>query len=146
MNVATVRIWGKKVGAVQWIDDGYARFEFDPRFFGFQWDLSPIAMPMPATPRANRLFSFQDLRNSSFRGLPGLLADSLPDRYGNELINGWLTSQGRPANSLNPVETLCFIGKRGMGALEFETAVSAINSRSSQVEISGLVDIAERIL
>jgi serine/threonine-protein kinase HipA len=82
----------------------------------------------------------------TFKGLPGLLADVLPDRYGNELINLWLAQQGRPLNSMNPVEMLCFIGTRGMGALEFEPSSLLENKRTFLVEIDSLVEISQRIL
>lgn len=127
MDIAEVRIWGELAGAVAWDDAaGLATFEFDPRFKSKGWDLAPLQMPISD---ARNLFVFPALRNKtepaldSFKGLPGLLADVLPDRYGNQLINLWLAGQGRPQNSMNPVEMLCFIGTRGMGALEFEPAV-----------------------
>jgi serine/threonine-protein kinase HipA len=82
----------------------------------------------------------------TFKGLPGLLADVLPDRYGNDLINLWLAQQGRPLDSMNPVETLCFIGTRGMGALEFEPTTLKESKRTFSVEIDSLVDIARKIL
>jgi len=97
-------------------------------------------------------FSFPALRKKAdpamdtFKGLPGLLADMLPDRYGNELINLWLARQGRPLDSMNPVETLCFIGTRGMGALEFEPATFKESNRPFSVDIDSLVDIARKML
>src|SRR5690606_33320208 len=120
MDAAYVRIWGELVGAVLWDEaTGYATFEYDPPFLRKGWEIAPLQMPLSA---ARTPFSFPTLRKKSdpsldtFKGLPGLLADSLPDRYGSELINLWLARQGRPADSMNPVEMLCFIGKRGMGA------------------------------
>jgi serine/threonine-protein kinase HipA len=102
---------------------------------------------MPLTEAGGRIFSFPELRNSqAFKGLPGMLADALPDRYGNEIINNWLARRGRPSNSLNPVEMLCFIGKRAMGALEFEPNEPRISDRSVKIEISDLVKIANDIL
>ena len=123
MNTALVKIWGELVGAVAWDDGtGYATFEYDPQFKSKGWDLAPLQMPVKAP---QNTFGFRALRKKAdptldtFKGLPGLLADALPDRYGNELINLWLAQQGRPQDSMNPVETLCFIGTRGMGGLEF---------------------------
>jgi serine/threonine-protein kinase HipA len=78
--------------------------------------------------------------------LPGLLADVLPDKYGNSLINVWLAQNGRPANSMNPVELLCFIGKRGMGALEFEPALPKANNEATKIELNSLIHIAQEIL
>lgn len=150
MNTALVRIWGELIGAVAWNQaTGYATFEYDSKFKNLGWDLSPLQMPV----NANRtLFSFPALRRKpdadldTFKGLPGLLADVLPDRYGSELINVWLAQQGRPQNSMNPVEMLCFIGTRGMGALEFEPSIMAETKRSYSVEINSLVEIAGRML
>jgi serine/threonine-protein kinase HipA len=146
METAYVNIWDKRAGAVAWdAETGTAAFEFDPSFISKEWDLSPLMMPLPEA--AERIFSFPELRNSqAFKGLPGLLADALPDRYGNEIINNWLTRRGRPSNSLNPVEMLCFIGKRGMGALEFTPNEPGISNRSVRIEISDLVKIANDIL
>lgn len=150
MDAAYVKIWGELVGAVLWDEAaGYATFEYDPAFLRKGWELAPLQMPISA---ARAPFSFLALRKKpdpsldTFKGLPGLLADSLPDRYGNELINLWLAQQGRPADSMNPVEMLCFIGKRGMGALEFEPATMPAGKRTFSVEIDSLVDIAQRML
>ena len=150
MNTAYVKIWGELVGAVAWSDvNGYATFEYDSKFKAKEWDLSPIQMPI--NDRKTR-FNFPALRKKTeseidtFKGLPGLLADVLPDRYGNELINLWLAQQGRPLNSMNPVEMLCFIGTRGMGALEFEPSSLLENKRTFLVEIDSLVEISQRIL
>jgi serine/threonine-protein kinase HipA len=95
----------------------------------------------------NAVFSFPELRNSNtFKGLPGLLADVMPDKYGNAIINSWLQKNNRPSNSLNPVEILCFIGKRGMGAFEFEPNHAETEMQDVDLEISSLVHIAEQIL
>ena len=143
-------MWGEVAGAVAWDDTtGFATFEYDPAFISKGWDLAPLQMPITAS---NRSFSFPSLRKKTdpaldtFKGLPGLLADSLPDRYGNDLINMWLAQQGRPMNSMNPVEMLCFIGTRGMGALEFEPATLKESKRTFSVEIDSLVNIAQKIL
>lgn len=150
MNTAFVNIWGELAGAVAWDEvSGIAAFEYDPALKNKGWDLSPLQMPLNET---NRLFRFPALRKKAdssldaFRGLPGLLADSLPDRFGNELINLWLTQQGRPPESMNPVEMLCFIGTRGMGALEFEPAVLKDGIRTFSLEIENLVEMARRML
>ena len=146
METAYVNIWGKRVGAIAW-DSSTATgaFEFEPSFIRNGWDLSPLIMPLKEA--SERIFSFPELRNSeAFKGLPGLIADSLPDRYGNEIINNWLSRRGRPSNSLNPIEMLCFIGKRGMGALEFEPNEPGISDRSVKIEIDELVKMANDIL
>jgi serine/threonine-protein kinase HipA len=150
MNSAYVKIWGTLVGAVAWDDaTGIATFEYDPAFKRNGWDLAPLQMPVQSR---NGSISFPALRKKpdpaldTFKGLPGLLADMLPDRYGSELINLWLAQQGRPQNSMNPVEMLCFIGTRGMGALEFEPVTLKESKRAFSVEIDTLVDIAQRML
>ena len=150
MNTAFVHIWGKRAGAVAWNDStGLASFEYDDAFKREGWDLSPLKMPIRS--RIN-IFSFPELRKKvhteldCFKGLPGMLADSLPDNYGNQLSNTWLARRGRPENSMNPVETLCFIGTRGMGALEFEPATSNRNPETFDVEMNSLVEIARKML
>ena len=150
MDVAEVKIWGELAGAVAWDDTmGYATFEYASKFKARGWDLAPLQMSITAT--TNR-FSFPALKKKTdpaldtFKGLPGLLADALPDRYGNELINLWLAQQGRPQDSMNPVEMLCFIGNRGMGAMEFEPTTLKNNKKTFAVEINSLVEIAKKIL
>lgn len=150
MDVAEVKIWGKLAGAVAWDETtGYATFEYDPAFRQLGWDLAPLKMPMAGS---GRIFAFPELRKDrnaefdTFRGLPGLLADALPDRYGNRLINIWLAQQGRPPGSMNPVEMLCFIGTRGMGAMEFEPPVLKEYIRPFSIEIDRLIATAREIL
>lgn len=150
MNAAYVKIWGELVGAVAWDEtDGTATFEYDSKFKNKAWDLSPLQMPLSDV---NSRFNFPALRKKkdstldTFKGLPGLLADVLPDRYGNELINLWLAQQGRAIDSMNPVEMLCFIGTRGMGALEFEPTTLSESKRTFSVEINHLVSIAKKML
>ncbi len=150
MTVSEVKIWGKLAGAIAWDEEtSYATFEFSPSFRQLGWDLSPLKMPVDS---AIRPFSFPELRRGknseqdTFKGLPGLLADALPDKYGNQLINLWLAQQGRPQDSMNPVEMLCFIGTRGMGALEFEPAVLKESKRTFSIEIDSLVATAQKIL
>lgn len=150
MNTAFVKIWGQTAGAVAWDEkSGIASFEYDPAFKKLGWELSPLKMPV--TPE-QKIYSFPELRKErgsvydTFKGLPGLLADMLPDRYGSELINLWLAQQGRPENSMNPVEMLCFIGERGMGALEFEPAMQKQNTNTFAVDMDSLVEIAGKML
>lgn len=146
MVTAFVKIWNELVGAVLWDEDTQrATFEFDPKFAQNQWDLSPLMMPLSEIKRGNRLFSFPRLNPDTFYGMPGLLADTLPDKFGTTLINTWLAAQGRTPSSLNPVERLCYMGKRGMGALEFEPS-SGHKGISTNIEIDSLVEIAQKIL
>ena len=146
ITTAFINLWGQRVGAVAWnAETGVADFEFEPAFTRGELDIAPIKMPVRGA--AGRIFSFNELRSTdTFRGLPGLLADLLPDRFGNTLINTWLAQTGRPANSMNPVEMLCFIGKRGIGALEFEPAVPNIKETATKIEVDSMVAIAETIL
>jgi len=150
MNVARISIWGEFVGAVAWDETtGIATLEYDPNFKNNHWDIAPLKMSINSD---KRIFSFPELRKmnhsalDTFKGLPGLLADMLPDKYGSELINIWLAQQGRSPDSMNPVEMLCFIGKRGMGALEFEPSTFKENKRTFSIEIQSLVEIAQKML
>ena len=149
VDVAEIKLWGELVGAVQWNNTSkVASFQFSPNFLKKGIDLSPIKMPIS---EGDRIFSFPELRKAknnsvdTFKGLPGLLADALPDRYGNQLINLWLARNGRSEDSMNPVEQLCFIGSRSMGALEFEPA-QIIPQTSFDIELSSLVEAAHNML
>lgn len=150
VDVAEVKIWGEPVGAVRWEEDRQlASFQYDARFLARGYELSPIKMPIR---NGDRIYSFPELRKgrdeqtATFKGLPGLLADSLPDKYGNQLIDLWLAQNGRPPDSMNPVEQLCFIGGRGMGALEFEPAQLQAGKRAFTVEVKSLVEMARKML
>ncbi|WP_226390526.1 type II toxin-antitoxin system HipA family toxin [Penaeicola halotolerans] len=150
VDVAEVKIWGELAGAVRWdVEQRLGYFQYDAKFLQKGWDLSPIKMPIT---NGSRIYSFPELRQGrsetedTFKGLPGLLADALPDKYGNRLINIWLAQQGRPEGSMNPVEKLCFIGSRGMGALEFEPAQIKTSKNSFSLALDSLVDVAKRML
>lgn len=145
INNAFINIWGKRVGAIAWDPDTkFATFEYAPSFISQNIELAPVKMPMH---QGRTIFSFPELADTTtFKGLPGLLADILPDRYGNALINTWLAQEGRAADSMNPVEMLCFIGKRGMGALEFEPAQPKGSDTATKIELDNLVNIAGQIL
>lgn len=143
VNTAFVKLWGKRIGAIAWDESQQLGFfEYDRQFASGPLEAAPIRMPL-----STRVYSFPELRGTAtFKGLPGLLADSLPDKYGNELINIWLARNGRPENSLNPVELLCFIGSRGMGALEFEPTTLPAKSTSRSIELSSLIDTTMKLL
>ena len=141
VNLAKVYIWGEYAGAVLWNDStGIATFEYEPSFSKKGWELSPLMMSV----RDNRQYSFRELSKDTFMGLPGLLADALPDAYGKALLDRWLTSMGR--TFANPVERLCYQGKRSMGALEFVPAQDDYLEQSSSIEISSLVEVASEVL
>jgi serine/threonine-protein kinase HipA len=139
---AKVILWGNVVGAVSWLDDReIGVFQYHPDFLGSGIELSPLIMPLRDFP-----YEFPALPRNTFKGLPGLLADALPDKFGNALIDEWLASEGRTASSFHPVERLCYIGSRGMGALEFEPAAIGVPSQKHTLEVSRLVDLANQIL
>lgn len=142
MTLAEVRLWGRTIGAVSLDDEAsFAAFQYDPGFVRSGIELSPIALPL-----SNRIYSFPDLPRRTFHGLPGLLADSLPDRFGNALIDAWLATQGRTPESFNPVERLCYTGTRGMGALEYAPALGPRPRRAKRIEVDALVQLASEVL
>lgn len=144
IKTATVKIWDETVGAVLWDETtGIASFEYESSFVNKGWMLSPLIMPN----QAGRVFSFPDLKDTkTFSGLPGLVADSLPDDYGNQMIDNWLATHGRAPGSMNPVEKLCFIGSRGMGALEYELPILKPSKSTFKVEVDSLFKAAQEIL
>ncbi|MBQ2262919.1 MAG: type II toxin-antitoxin system HipA family toxin [Loktanella sp.] len=138
---ASVSLWGTKIGAVLWGDRGYGIFEYTPEFIEFDIEVAPFTMPARPGP-----IDFPGLSKDTFKGLPGMLSDSLPDKFGNLLIDQWLAAQGRDAASFNPVERLCYTGNRGMGALEYTPDGGPKRNRSRKIEIEPLVDLANRVL
>ena len=142
MTTATVVLWGTKIGSVVFDDRrNVGVFEYDEAFRKSGIEVSPIVMPL-----SDRIYEFPGLRPESFHGLPGLLSDSLPDRFGNAVINGWLENQGRSPDSCNPVERLCYTGTRGMGALEYVPAIGPDPKESEKIEVSRLVNLATKVL
>jgi HipA-like C-terminal domain./HipA-like N-terminal domain. len=141
VDVAKVNMFGMPVGTFRW-DERYevVRFEYDTSFVGRGLEPSPLMMPV----RKGRVYSFGDLDKETFKGLPGMLADSLPDTYGRALFDKWLALTGR--TSSNPIETLCFLGKRCMGALEFEPAMDIAYDKNAKFEIDSLVNVASEAL
>jgi serine/threonine-protein kinase HipA len=143
MSLAEVRMWDQRVGAVSLAEGATtATFEFDERFVRQGLAVAPLTMPL----QGHRIFQFPALNPETFRGLPGLLADSLPDRFGDALINAWLSRQDREPGSLDPVERLCYIGRRGMGALEFEPAQGPEAGPSEELDIEALSELASEAL
>lgn len=136
-------LWGTRIGVVSVEDDqSYALFEYEREFAGSGIEVSPLAMPLSI----DGPHRFVDLAPESFNGLPGLLSDSLPDRYGHALIDAWLADQGRDPESANAVERLCFIGRRGMGALEFVPETGPAPNESHRIDVAALADLAAEIL
>lgn len=141
-TTARVLLWGREIGAVTWLDErALAVFQYTPEFVGSNIQVAPLTMPLQEAP-----YEFPTLSRASFHGLPGLLADSLPDRFGNKLIDAWLATHGRPPGSMNPVERLCYTGARGMGALEFKPTIKGAPAKTHEVHIDALVELANRVL
>lgn len=140
--IAEVQLWGRTIGAVS-LDEGreVAAFEYDPAFARSGIELSPLVMPL-----SGQVYEFPALPRNTFHGLPGLLADSLPDKFGNALIDAWLATQGRTPESFNAVERLCYTGTRGMGALEFAPVVGPKQRTATKIEIDALVRLAGEVL
>ena len=135
------------VGAVSWLEDySYAVFEYAPEFLKKRINLSPITMNIDEALRGDRKFEFPSLNKATFLGLPGLLADAMPDKFGNQIINTWLLRKGRDLESFNPVERLCYMGKRSMGALEFFPAINNKLHVSVSLEIDDLVALTQEIM
>lgn len=142
VRAATVLLWGCEVGAVAWDNDrGYATFEYEPAFVRRGPEIAPLTLPL-----RGGLFSFPALSRDTFHGLPGLLADALPDSFGNRIIDLWLARQGRAPADFTPVERLCYMGARAMGALEFKPAIGPRVSKSEPIEVSELTQLAADIL
>jgi serine/threonine-protein kinase HipA len=142
MTLAEIRLWGRTIGAVS-LEEGQpaATFQYAPEFLSSGIQIAPLMMPLRETP-----YSFPALPYESFRGLPGLLADSLPDKFGNALIDVWLAQQQRTAGSFDAVERLLYTGNRGMGALEFAPARGPRATKSEEIHIDALVALASEVL
>lgn len=141
VTLANINIWGRKAATVLWNDNTQsAVFEYDSDFTRSGLELSPLQMPL----RERHAYTFASLSHDTFMGLPGLLADALPDAYGKALLDRWLASVGR--NFANPVERLCYQGKRSMGALEFEPAQDSFLEQGNSIEIDSLVQVAREAL
>ncbi|TGL16257.1 type II toxin-antitoxin system HipA family toxin [Leptospira meyeri] len=142
VTLAKVFLWGTLVGYIFWNEEGgFASFEYENDFLNAPVEPSPLLMP-----KSRSLYSFRNLNVDTFKGLPGMFADSLPDKFGNALIDVWLSKIGRDSKSFNPVERLCYIGERGMGALEFKPATYKLRTKNIPIEIAEMVELASEIL
>jgi serine/threonine-protein kinase HipA len=140
MTIASVHLWGRLIGAVSWQErKKIASFEYAGDFIESGIQIAPIKMPL-----SRRIYSFPSLPITTFHGLPGLLSDSLPDKFGNALIDAWLIAQGKP--EMNAVERLCYEGTRGMGALEYEPETGPKARTAKRIDIEPLVELANEIL
>jgi serine/threonine-protein kinase HipA len=142
VTVAEVKLWGTRVAAVS-IDAGerYATFQYDPALVRSGIEIAPTRMPLREQP-----YRFPGLPEDAFHGLPGLLADSLPDRWGTALVNAWLASQGRDESSFDVVQRLCYVGTRGAGALEFQPAHEPTAPPEADLQVDALVRLASEVL
>ena len=142
ITACEVYLWGTKIGVIY--QDNYlsaGRFEYDAKFINSGIELSPFKMPLSKT-----IYSFPELiRLDAFHGLPGLFADSLPDKFGNAVIEQWLLNHGRSIGSFSAIERLCYTGKRGMGALEYVPATNLASSHED-IDITDMVDLASEVL
>lgn len=146
-NTVAVYLWNRLVGALFWDEKrNLGIFEYDTGFLKSGLEISPFKMPLSNT--SNNIFVFNEhVRSNCFNGLPGLLADALPDRFGNDILNAWLASRGLSTDYLNPAVRLSYVGNRGMGALEFKpSAHSRLLNRSVEVSLSAMNDLCENIL
>lgn len=144
IKYATVTLWDHHVGVVAWDSTkDVGLFEYEPRFLRLGLDISPIKMPIKD---GGKVYSFPNLNTMTYFGLPGLLADALPDKFGNALIDSWLARQGRSPLDFSPIERLCYIGKRGMGALEFEPIVMESLNQSEELQVSELTEMAQIVM
>lgn len=142
MLTAKVKLWDRLIGAVALADgDRTASFEYDHDFAKSGIQVAKLMMPL-----GRQIYRFPELPFETFKGLPGMLADSLPDKFGNALINAWLAEEGRSPESFSSIERLCYLGSRGMGALEFAPARGKRMKASKHLEIDSLVKLASEIL
>jgi serine/threonine-protein kinase HipA len=141
MSVAEVKLWGRTIGAVS-LDEGrdVVAFQYEPEFVRSGIQISPWVMPL-----SDQVYAFPALARNTFHGLPGLLADSLPDKFGNALIDAWLATQGRTSESFNAVERLCYTGSRGMNALEFAPVLGPRQRKAARIDVDALVRLAGEV-
>ncbi len=145
VDLAELHLWGRRVGGVAWDRNReLGSFQFDPKFLAEGLDVAPLMMPAAQSREA--VYEFPALSRQTFHGLPGMLADCLPDKYGHRLVDAWLARQGRRPESFSPVERLCYTGTRGMGALEFHPPQRQGLNQSVAVEVSALVELARDVL
>ena len=143
INNATVSLWGIDIAVISWDEQqGVCDFQYLPEFIEYGIEVAPITMPLQTEP-----YRFPNLNKETYKGLPGMLADVLPDKFGNALIDQWLIKQKRSKQDFNPVERLCYTGTRAMGALEFHPEIQkSKNNKKQPIEISEMVTLANDVL
>ncbi len=146
-TIVNIKLWGQNVAAIAWDKiREIGVLEFYDSFPKTNWNIAPLTMPLEDIRRGERIFSFSNLKSKTFKGLPGLIADALPDDYGNSVIDEWFFMKGKTVE-ITPIDRLCYIGKRGMGALEFEPANDdVLLNESSDIDIQELVALSQQIL
>ena len=127
VDVAEVWLWGHRAGAVALDETGIGVFEYDSAFLKLGLDVAPLMMPLSEARRGHDLYSFAALNKETFKRLPGLLADSLPDKFGQAIVNAWLARRGRGPDDFSVIERLCYTGSRAMGALEYKPAIQQLD-------------------
>ncbi|MBQ0736516.1 type II toxin-antitoxin system HipA family toxin [Aquimarina celericrescens] len=145
VDVIKIMLWEEELGALSWDSTrNFASFEFFPSFLNKNLDVSPIHMPIRSSDR--KIYSFPNLNQETFKGLPGMLSDVLPDDFGNRLIDQWLVLNNIPKSEFTPLDRLCYIGTRGMGALEFQPAKNIGHKETTSLDVDKLAELAEKIL
>ncbi len=143
VDALEVRLWGRRVGVIAWdATRALGHFQYDPAYVRDGSEVSPLTMPL-----SHRVYTFPEhARSETFVGLPGMIADSLTEGFGNQLLGNWLAQRGLQFRDLTPIERLCYVGRRGMGALEYEPDLDVAENRSFEIEVSELVQIAKQVL
>ena len=144
VDVATVNLWGNRVGAVALDEFNNGIFEFDPEFLKTGLDIAPVTMPLEKA-RQDPRHSFPGLRPETFKRLPGLLADSLPDKFGQALVDTWLARQGREPEDFSIIERLCYTGTRAMGALEFQPSTTSHLEQAVDINLDQMVSLVRDV-
>ena len=141
-EAAEVLLWGKRIGVVSRVDGSpCVSFAYDDEFRESGLEPAPLMMPV-----GRNVYSFPTLPAASFHGLPGMLSDSVPDKFGNAVIGAWLTAQGRLPDSLTPIERLCYTGVRGMGALEYRPTLFEQGDEAESIHVDALAELANEVL
>jgi len=142
-NTAIISLWGIEIGAVTWdAERNLGLFQYMPAFTSSGIEVAPLTMPL-----SNQTYSFPELAKATFKGLPGLLADALPDKYGSALIDKWLIKEGINKAEFSPVDRLCYIGTRAMGALEFTPTIDRKTKPGDHpLDVAAMVEMASTIL
>jgi serine/threonine-protein kinase HipA len=144
VEVAEISLWNKPLGALSWDKQKkFAAFEYFPSFLESRWEVSPIHMPLS---KSGRIYSFQNLNEQTFKGLPGLFSDVLPDDFGNRVIDNWLEINKIKRAEFTPLDRLCYIGNRGMGAIEFEPSLHQYPPKATPLDITNLIGFAQQVV